>query len=208
MSQDTAVTRQRTTPSGLSESEALGAWLACGWSEKEARHLARSGKEPHVKKSAQVQATAEVPQSELSEDHHAVKVGQITQREDKQPEKENRHTTRPDALFNEHRMRARLLRTVKANGWTGVGERELARRDGMPYGTARHTLKRMEDDNQEGGKQVERDRRKDKVGRRHGFRIIPEHPCWSDPKLAHLLALSNLSQQVKGEIGASLVTDK
>jgi hypothetical protein len=203
MSQDTAVTRQRTTPSGLSESEALGAWLACGWSEKEARHLARSGKEPHVKKSAQVQATAEVPQSELSEDHHAVKVGQITQREDKQPEKENRHTTRPDALFNEHRMRARLLRTVKANGWTGVGERELARRDGMPYMTARRALYRIEQDGQ-----VERDRREDKIGKRHGFRIILEHPCWSDPKLVHLLALSNLSSQVKGGNGASLVTDK
>jgi DNA-binding transcriptional ArsR family regulator len=102
---------------------------------------------------------------------------------------------RTDAASNERRMREALLKDdkLKPNGWTGSGVRKLARQAGMPHGTARHTLDRMEDDGQ-----VERDRRIGKRGNRHGFRVRLEHPCWSEPEMAHLLARSPLSMQVDG----------
>jgi hypothetical protein len=99
---------------------------------------------------------------------------------------------RTDRLYNERRMRDALLGAVKANGWTGRGVRELARLAGMPHGTARHVLDRMVADGQ-----VERDRRIGKRGKRHGFRVLPEHPAWSKHEMAHPLALSEPSSLVR-----------
>jgi hypothetical protein len=112
---------------------------------------------------------------------------------------------RPDRANNERRMRETLLQDdkLKPNGWTGSGERKLARQAKMPRSTARDTLDRMEVD-----EQIERDKRIGKRGRRHGFRIRLEHLAWSDPKLVHLLALSPLSPQVNSESRPSLVTYK
>jgi hypothetical protein len=99
---------------------------------------------------------------------------------------------RTDALNNERRMRNALLRVVKSNGWTGRGTRELARIAGMNRETARHVLARMEADGQ-----VEVDRRESKRGKRHGFRVVREHPAWSECEKTHPLALSEPSSQVR-----------
>jgi hypothetical protein len=124
-------------------------------------------------------------------------------RADKTENPSPRRPQRSDALVNERRMRDALLDVVKPNSWTGRGVRELARLAGMNRETARHVLARMEADGQ-----VERDRRQGKRGSRHGFRVLREHPSWSEYEKTHPLALSEPTSQVRVRKDPPLVTDK
>jgi Bifunctional DNA primase/polymerase, N-terminal len=122
-----------------------------------------------------------------------------------EPKPKRARRKRPDAAYNERRIREAILSLAKPNGWTGVGEHELARqaKPEMPPRTARDVLRRLERDGQ-----VERDRRIGKPGNRHGFKVIWEHPAWSEHKPTQSLALSEPSSQVRAQNHTTLVTDK
>jgi hypothetical protein len=96
---------------------------------------------------------------------------------------------RVDRLHNERRMRDAILEAVKANGWTGKGERELARLANMPRRTARGVLDRMEAD----GQIVVAPWQRGRARGRDGVRIVREHPAWSDPKGSPLGDFARLS---------------
>jgi hypothetical protein len=151
-------------------------FLELGWDERAAWHLVRSGSPLLAPKGAKAaNAKQEVKAT-------APKV-----------ERPKPKPKRNDAAYNERRMRDAILRRAKENGWFGGGVRELAREAGMPHKTADDALDRMVADGQ-----VERDRREGKHGNRHGFKIIREHPCWSEHKPAHSLQRSDTSLQVEG----------
>lgn len=145
-----------------------------------------------IRKTSPIHRFAKVTIDRRLAEYYALRLWQMVERglairvEARRPK-----AKRTDALHNEYRMRAALLTAVKANGWTGLGVRELARRAGLPHRTARDTLGRMV-----ASGQVQLDKREGKPGNRHGFRVLLDHPCWSEPKTAHLLAQSNLSSLV------------
>jgi hypothetical protein len=105
---------------------------------------------------------------------------------------------RPDAAYNERRMRETLLGAVKKNGWTGRGVAGMVKLSGMARGTARHTLDRMEKD-----LQIYADRERYRIG----FLLLLEHPAWSTMEKALVLAQGRAYQQARARKGPSLLTE-
>jgi hypothetical protein len=107
-------------------------------------------------------------------------------------EKPKRKPWQDARRHNERRMRDAILKVVGRHGWTAVGVRKLADLAGMKHRTARDILTRMAADGQ-----VKLDTSWGQ-GKRTGVYVLHDHPCWSDEKHAQSLALSKLSDQLRG----------